>query len=87
MPVVVIRFDDPMSNKTKKTKKGNAAGPWREGTPRKSGRYLVEYQHRNRKRVFVADYYKDEDGNRKWDKAGLEGIEIIRYARINSVFA
>jgi hypothetical protein len=66
----------------------SAAGPWQEGEPAKRGRYLIEYEEYDQRRVFVADYRPrriGDDMELQW--AGImDTATVLRYAPIHSPY-
>jgi hypothetical protein len=66
----------------------HAAGPWQEGEPEKRGRYLVEYEEYDQRRVFVANYRLrriGDDMELQW--AGImDTATVLRYAPIHSPY-
>jgi len=67
----------------------NAAGPWQEGEPERRGRYLIEYEQYDQRRIFVADYCLEKTANDlklKWASMS-EGARVLRYACIDSPHA
>lgn len=66
----------------------HAAGPWQEGEPDKRGRYLIEYEEYDQRRVFVADYGLNNTGEEiklKWT-AIMDTATVLRYAHIHSPY-
>jgi hypothetical protein len=77
-----------MTEQTDEPAHANAAAPWQEGEPEKRGRYLIEYEQYDQRRIYVADYALRRVGDHmKLQWASMpEDARVLRYARIHSPY-